>query len=276
MPVALKLILFAGGLYALLVFGAWLIQRQLMYHPDTVRTSPRVFGLTNVDEIIFETPDGARILSWWSRAKSSLPTLLYFHGNAGTLATRGERIRQYQAQGFGIFMMTYRGYGGSTGRPSERANVRDAKQAYDYLIKNGVTPDSIVLYGESLGSGVAVQVAAAKDVAGVILDAPYTSMVDVAAVHYPYLPARWFLIDRYQTVKFIRRVNAPLLIVHGEDDAIIPVAMGQQLFDIADEPKAIATFPGAGHADHYMFGSYAKIFDWLRRLPRTRAVRAAE
>lgn len=276
MSVAIKLVVVVAILYAALVLGAWFLQRQLMYHPDPVRTPPDIFGLNGVDEITFKTPDGARIISWWAKARPGKPTILYFHGNAGTLATRGERVRKYQEQGFGIFMMTYRGYGGSSGQPSEWANVRDAKQAYDLLVRNGVSPKHIVLYGESLGSGVATQVAADKEVAGLILDAPYTTMVDVAELHYPYLPARWFMIDRYLTKKFIKDIRAPLLIVHGEDDSIIPVAMGRALFDMAKAPKEIATYPGAGHADHHAFGSYDKIWDWLARLPQSQQIRAAE
>ena len=276
MSVVLKIALTLGVLYACLLLGAWLLQRQLMYFPDTVRTAPELFGLDGVEEVTFKTTGGETIVSWWTKAQPGKPTLLYFHGNAGTLATRGERVRKYQDKGYGLFMMTYRGFGGSTGRPSERANVRDAKQAYDVLMSNGVSAGDIVLYGESLGSGVATQVAADKDCAGVILDAPYTTMTDVAALHYPYLPARLLMTDRYRTKAYIARINAPLLIVHGEEDEVIPVAMGRALFEMAKEPKQIATFEGAGHADHYVFGSYDVIWQWLERLPNARRVKAAE
>lgn len=276
MAVFLKLIFAFAVLYAVLVFGAWYLQRHLMYHPDTLRSDPSVFGLGNIKEIKLETPDGETVVCWWGKASPGKPTLLYFHGNAGTLSTRSERIRNYHQRGYGMLMMTYRGFGGSTGQPSERANVRDAKLAYDWLIRQGVTADQIVVYGESLGSGVAVQLAAAKPLAGVILDAPYTSMVDVAVLHYPYLPARWFLIDRYVSRNFIGKINAPLLIVHGDQDAIIPVVMGNEMFRLAKEPKELAVIAGAGHADHYMFGSYDKIFNWLDRLDERRSSRAAE
>lgn len=276
MSFLIKTAIILAILYGVLVFGAWRLQRHLMYFPDPVHTPPDVFGLSGVEEVSFETPDGARVLSWWAPAKRGQRTILYFHGNAGTLATRGERVRKYQAEGYGIFMMTYRGYGGSTGAPSERANVQDAKQAYDLLGEKGIAPQNIVVYGESLGSGVATQVAAAREVAGLILDAPYTTMVDVAHEHYPYLPARWFMTDRYLTTKFIGKINAPLLIVHGEDDAVIPVKMGRALYDMANGPKELATFPGAGHADHHAFGSYEKIWNWLARLGQGRQIKAAE
>jgi uncharacterized protein len=170
------------------------------------------------------------------------------------------------AKGLGVFMMTYRGFGGSTGRPSEASNVADAKQAYDTLIASGVPARDVIVYGESLGTGVAVQVAAAREVAGVVLDAPYTSMVDLAALHYPLIPGRWFMTDRYDTAAHIKSVTAPLLILHGEEDDIVPVSQGRAVFDLANAPKVIKTFPGAGHADHYLFGSYEALYAWIALL----------
>lgn len=255
-------------LYATLVLGAWLLQRQLMYHPDTVRVDPGVFGLTDIEEIVLKTPDQNEVLAWWGQPNPGKPTLLYFHGNAGSLVTRGERLKAYHDAGYGIFMMTYRGYSGSTGKPSERANVADAKLAYDWLIGKGVSANDIVIYGESLGTGVATQVAAAKPVGGVILDAPYTTMVDVAEIHYPYLPARWFMTDRYSSRRYIGLINAPLLIVHGAQDGVIPATMGRQLFEMAKQPKQFALIEGAGHNDHWSYGSQHRIFAWLAALTK--------
>ena len=153
--------------------------------------------------------------------------MLYFHGNAGNLGNRSERVRRFLARGWGVMFLSYRGYGGSTGRPSESANVADAKLAYEELRKAGVAPHDIIVYGESLGSGVAVQVAAEKEVGGLVLDAPYTSIVDVAEVSYPYLPVRPFMFDRYETMRFLPQVTAPLLVMHGEDDQRHPGRDGQ-------------------------------------------------
>ncbi len=141
------------------------------------------------------------------------------------MTTRSERIRKYMAHGYGVVMMTYRGFGGSGGRPSEEANVSDALDVYEAVRASGIPAAAIVVYGESLGSGVAVQLAAQKEVGGLILDAPYTSIVDLAALHYPHLPARWLMTDRYETLKVAGKVTAPALIVHGEADDIIPVSM---------------------------------------------------
>ena len=167
-------------------------------------------------------------------------------------------------------MLSYRGYSGSTGQPTEYRNVADARLAYDALLEDGIAPADIILYGESLGSGVAVQLAAEKPVAGVVLDAPYTSIADVAVGAYPFFPVRWFLFDRYETLNFLPNVHAPLLVVHGEADEVIPVAMGRAVYAAAKGPKEIVTFPGAGHSDHHLYGSGEEIYRWIESVGRAR------
>jgi uncharacterized protein len=259
----MKLAIVLASAYALIAIAAFAAQRKLMYLPDATRVAPASVGLAGVEERVLPTPDGARVVAWYGRAAAGRPTLLYLHGNAGNLANRSERMRKYLSRGLGVFMMSYRGYSGSTGRPTEANNVADAKLAYEALIAEGVRPEEIIVYGESLGSGVAVQLAAAKPVAGVVLDAPYTSIVDVAAGAYPYLPVRPFLLDRYETLRHLPAVTAPLLVVHGEADEVIPVAMGRAVYAAAKGPKEIVTFPGAGHSDHHFFGSGEQILRWI-------------
>jgi hypothetical protein len=266
MALLTKILAGLAAIYAVGLIATHYLQRKLIYAPDTERYDPKTLDLPGVEERILETPDGERIVAWYARARSGNPTLLYFHGNAGSLETRQERVRKYVQRGFGIFMMTYRSYGGSTGTPSEKANVADAKLAYETLVRDGVKPQDIIIYGESLGTGIAVQVAGEKAAAGVILDAPYTSLVDVAEVHYPRLPARSFMTDRYETMRHLKRLTVPLLIVHGKEDRIVPLSMGQAVYAAASGPKEIVIFPGAGHSDHYNFGSYDAIYDWIARL----------
>lgn len=254
--------------YAAAAVAAFVLQRRLMYFPDPQRVSPASFNLPGVTERIMDAPDGTRLISWYAPAKPGQPTILYFHGNAGNLANRSERLRRFRARGYGVLFLSYRGYGGSTGSPSERANVADAKLAYDALIGDGVAADDIIVYGESLGSGVAVQLAATNEVGGLVLDAPYTTIVDVAARVYPYLPVRPFVFDRYETVRYLPRVKAPVLVMHGEQDRIIPVEMGKAVYAAANEPKEIVTFPRAGHSDHHLYGSYEELFRWIDALRR--------
>jgi uncharacterized protein len=270
MSLVWKLALGALCVYALIALAAYLGQRRLMYFPDRAHTLPAQVGLVGVEERVLKMPDGARVIAWYGKARAGEPTLLYFHGNAGSLANRASRIERFMAQGWGVYMMTYRGYGGGTGSPTETANVADARLAYGALVLEGVEPASIVLYGESLGSGIAVRLATERTVGGLVLDAPYTSIVDVAAQAYPFLPVRLLIADRYETTKYIAQVRAPLLILHGERDAVIPVAMGREVFRLANEPKRLAIFANGGHSDLYIDGNGAldAMRDWIRSLSR--------
>ena len=265
-----KLALAALSVYALVGLAAYLGQRRLMYFPDRARTMPVQAGLVGVEERVLKTPDGARVVAWYGKARPGQPTLLYFHGNAGSLVNRAPRVERFMAQGWGVYMMTYRGYGGSTGSPTETANVADARLAYGALVLEGVEPASIILYGESLGSGIAVRLATERPVGGVVLDAPYTSIVDVAAQAYPFLPVRALIVDRYETTKYIAQVRAPILILHGERDMVIPVAMGREVFRLANEPKRLVTFANGGHSDLYVDGNGAleAMRDWMHSLKR--------
>ncbi|MEO1204910.1 MAG: alpha/beta hydrolase [Pseudomonadota bacterium] len=261
----------AAVIIALLLVAGWVfapsIERALMYLPDPTYVSPADADLTDVEELRLATSDGETVIAWYARARPGEPTLLYFHGNAGTLADRNERISKHQEAGRGVFIMSYRGYSGSTGKPSEPRNVADAKLAYDTLRSKGVAAEDVILYGESIGSGVAVQVAAEKDVGGIVLDAPYTSIVDVAEICYPRLPVRALMRDRYETLeRHLPRVSAPVFVIHGEADQVIPVEMGRKIAAQAPAGGTIVTFPEAGHTDHYLYGSFEAVEEWISRL----------
>jgi fermentation-respiration switch protein FrsA (DUF1100 family) len=241
----------------------WSQQRVLLYHPDPARFSPATVGLKSVEEVVLEAPDGVEIISWYGKARPAQPTILYFHGNGSNLVGRAGRVGEYMAKGRGMMMMSYRGYSGSGGKPTEAHNFADARLAYDWLRAQGVAADDIILYGESLGSGVALKLATEVPVGGIILDAPFTSIVDVGKRIYPYLPVRTFLFDRYDNRSRIGNIRAPLLIVHGDRDELIPIEMGRELYRKAPEPKEFAAIAGGGHNDHYLFGSYEIIHVWM-------------
>lgn len=252
--------------YCGIMIAMYFLQRDMIYVRDPVRTSPADADLPNVTERVLDTPDGAKIVTWYAKAKPGQPTLLYFHGNGGALEVRRERMAKYLARGRGVLMMAYRGYSGSTGEPSETSLVADAKLAYQALIEDGLKPEEIILYGESLGAAVAVQVASELPVRGVVLDSPFNSLVDRAKWSYPWLPIRLLLKDQYLSDAHIKRVRAPVFVLHGALDEVTPVEMGRALFEAANEPKEIAVLPGAGHNDHYMFGSFEAINAWIDRL----------
>jgi uncharacterized protein len=265
----LKLVLLLSVLaYFVIAAGMYVFQRDLMYFPDPERTPPDKVGLVNVAERLMTTPDGETIVAWYGKAQPGQPTILYFHGNGGALEIRSERIAKYLNRGRGMFIMAYRGYSGSTGWPSETANVADAKLAYDTLVADGVRPENIIIYGESLGTSVATQIATEKKARGLILDSPFTSMAERAAQLYWWLPVSTLVKDRYMSRNFIRDVHMPVFVLHGEADEVVPVSMGREMFALANEPKEIVTLPGAGHNDHYMFGSFEAINAWIDRLWR--------
>lgn len=261
--VVLKAFIIAGLVYLAVAGVMYAFQRSFIYVRDPQRTVPADVGLPDVSERILETPDGERLVTWYAKARRGAPMVLYFHGNAGALEVRRERMRAYIDRGRGMLMLAYRGYSGSTGSPTEANLIADAAQAYESLLADGFAPDDIVLYGESLGAAVAIQIAARKPVRAVVLDSPFTSLVARAGLSYPWLPVNLLLKDRFMSDETIERVRAPILVLHGEEDAVVPVAMGRALFARANSPKLLITLPGAGHSDHYLFGSFDKINDWI-------------
>lgn len=200
-----------------------------------------------MEEITIRTGDGENIVAWFAAAKPDQPTILFFQGNGGDLADRHQRMRYYQSQGFGALFVSYRGYGKSSGSMSERGLINDAVASHAWLVAKGIAPESIVVVGESLGTGVAVQLAAQRPVAAVALEAPYAAAVDVAARHYWWLPVRLLMKDTFRSRDFIGKLKIPLLVQHGDRDGIIPVDQGRVLYAAANEPKELVILPGEGH-----------------------------
>jgi fermentation-respiration switch protein FrsA (DUF1100 family) len=247
----------ATALYGALVGALYLFQRDLLYLPDTSRPNIARAAVPGLNEVTLTTADGLRLLAWHVPAPAGRPTILYVHGNGGHIGYRADRAGALSAAGYGILLVGYRGYGGNPGSPSEDGFHDDAEAGLAFLTAQGVAPSRIVFYGESLGSAVAVRLAAetasrGAPAAALVLEAPFTSIADVAQHHYPYVPARQLVKDRFDAVSRIARVKAPLLVLHGERDRVVPVAFGRALFEAASEPKR-GWFPGG--ADH------ATIFD---------------
>ena len=238
-----------GGFVALM----YVAQRALMYHPETFRTPPPVAGLFDVQELVLDTADGEKVIVWYAPPKRDLPLVLYFHGNAGALRYRADRFRTLTDDGYGLVALSYRGYGGSTGSPSEVGMIADAQAAYAFAAR--VPAERIVVFGESLGTGVAVALAATQRVGRLILQAPFTSAVDIGARAYWYLPVRLLMKDPFRSDQRIGQVTAPLLVLHGERDQVVPIAIGERLFSLANEPKRFVRFPAGTHVDLDQYGA---------------------
>lgn len=250
-----------GGLLTLM----YVFQRALMYFPDPTRTPPAAAGLPQAEEVKLPSADGEKLIAWHVPPSGAKPVVIYFHGNAGTLALRAGRFKWLTDDGTGLVAPSYRGYGGSTGKPSEAGLISDARAAYDFAAAR--YPDRrIVLWGESLGTAVAIALGAEREVGGIILDAPFTSIADVGATAYPFAPVRWLIKDPFHSDERITRVKAPLLVLHGERDWIVPIAFGEKLFSLAHEPKRMVRFPLGGHVDLDDFGADKPVKAFLNGL----------
>ena len=249
--------------YALLTGGLFLGQRRLLYFPDRAPPDLALASLDGMAPAQLATDDGLSLLAWYAPARgTNKATLVYFHGNAGHIGHRAGKVRPYLDAGHGVLLVSWRGYGGNDGSPTEDGLYRDGRAAFAFLDRLGVASETTVVYGESLGSGVAVQMARERRVGGVVLESPYTSIPAVAAHHYWYLPAAWLVRDRFDSLSKIGEIGAPLLVLHGERDRVVPVEFGRELFAAAREPKTWRGFAQAGH-DLYALGAAEAVLAFL-------------
>ena len=246
----------ALALYALVLAGLYTFQRRLLFIPDTSVPDPMRAGLPDAGIRRIMTDDGLPLLAW--HVPPPRPdgfTVLFLHGNAGNIAHRAGRVHRLRAAGWGVLLLEYRGYGGNPGTPSEGGLIHDARAGLAELRRLGVPPDRLLLWGESLGTGLAVWLATEEDVAAVLLDAPYTSIVDAAQRQYPYVPVRPLLKDRFDSLARIARVRAPILVMQGSADRLVPPAMGRALIAAATAPTELWVAEGAGHEDLGPYGA---------------------
>jgi len=264
MDLLLKVGLLAVVIYAAVVGAMYAFQRKLMYFPTQALPSPAQVGAVDMAVVRLRTDDGLELASWYKPAADGAE-IIYFHGNGGNISHRAEKVRPLLEAGHGVLLVSYRGYGGNPGTPSETGLIADGRAAYEFLMQREVPPRRVVLLGESLGSGVAVPIAAAHDVGAVILEAPFTSAAEVGQRAYPLVPVAWLIKDRFDSLSLIGRINAPLLIVHGENDRVVPVSFGRELFEAAAEPKQGVFLPGAEHGNLQAYGLQRHELDFLAR-----------
>lgn len=252
--------------YGAVIGVLFLAQRNLIYLPPAVHPDRADFAADDFDIVAYQSADGLALMGWHRPAAPGLPTIVFLHGNAGHVGQSVFKVRPYLDQGYGAFLVGYRGYSGNPGRPTEQGLYADARAALAWLADQEVVDDQLILYGESLGSGVAVQMAVEHDIAGLVLEAPFSSVVDVAQSRYRIVPARWLVLDRYESAGKIAGIDAPLLLVHGERDFVIPIRFGRRLFAAAVDPKQAVYIPGAGHNDLYDHGMAELVLAFLGEL----------
>jgi fermentation-respiration switch protein FrsA (DUF1100 family) len=230
----------------------WLAQRSLIYFPDGELAPPAAAGLGQAEGVMFTTEDGVDLDAWFvpARQPSALRTIMVFNGNAGNRAQRAKLAVLFAEYGYATLLVDYRGYGGNPGLPSERGLERDARAARAYLASRGdVDMARIVYFGESLGAAVAIGLAVEYPPAALILRSPFSSLSALGARHYPFLPVRWLLRDRYPSIERIGGIRCPVLVIAGDADRIVPLEDSEALFDAAREPKRLVVIDGADHND---------------------------
>lgn len=267
-------------------FGAIIVltfvfQRSLLYFPDPTPYTPDMTIAPEMQVVRYATSDGIELTSWYAPAPQYRPTVVLFHGNAGNIAHRAGKARVLIDAGFGVLLAAYRGYGGNAGSPSEDGLLMDGRAALEFFGANGISADRLILMGESLGTGVAVALGSemasrGHQPAALILEAGYSSMADVAASVYPFLPARLLIRDRFSSIERVSDIHAPLLMVHGTDDEIISRAIGQRLFAAAKDPKELRLIEGAGHNDVWDRGGGRTVLGFLAQMFPLSSTDAAE
>ena len=230
-------LIFVLVVYLVITLSIYFFQRDLLYYPS----ENNYYGdklTVSVDEVKIKTKDNIELLGWHHKKDSqNYKTILFLHGNAGSLENRIHKINHFENMDINFLIIAWRGFSGNKGKPTEKGLYDDARSAVRWLEKEGVMKKDIVIYGESLGTGVATEIVQNNNFAGLILESPFTSMVDAAKNVYPYFPIRLLLKDKYESDKKIKNLKSPILIMHGEADKIVPFWMGKKMYELANEPK---------------------------------------
>jgi len=233
----LQLILIIFFLYFFVLVFLYFYQRNLLYLPNENNYSGDKISV-DIQKVKIPTSDNIELLGWYHEKNlKDHKTLVYFHGNAGSLENRIHKLNHFKNMNINFLIIAWRGFSGNNGKPTEEGLYIDGKSAIDWLIKKGVDEKNLILYGESLGTGVATHLAQNKNYAGVILETPFTSMIDTAKKFYPYIPVSLLLKDKFENYKKIKNINSPILVMHGEVDQIVPFFMGKKIYELANEPK---------------------------------------
>jgi fermentation-respiration switch protein FrsA (DUF1100 family) len=253
-----SLLLIGAAVYLALVLLVYIFQGRMLYLPTIggrdLLATPADIGL-EFEDVRFTTRDGVVLHGWFIPGARGGPVLLYCHGNAGNISHRLDQIRILHDLGLSVFIFDYRGYGLSTGHPSEAGTYDDAQAAWNHLVDSRkFAARDIVIYGQSLGAAIAAHLARERESAALILESPFTSIADVAGRHYWFLPVRWLSRFEYATAAYVGEVRAPVLVIHSPDDEIVPFALGREVFARAHEPKTLLEISGDHNAGFLLSG----------------------
>lgn len=254
--------------YVAVAATLFLVQRNFMYFPAKLVQVRSVYNANDMDVVKFQTTDGLTLSAWYKPPVKNKPIIVLFHGNASHMGISALKVRRMLDAGYGAFLPAYRGYAGNPGKPNEQGFYKDARASLDWLMANGYPQEQIIIYGESLGTGIGIEMASTdyKNVKAVILESPYTSFTDLARRTYFWLPLGILMRDRYDSIDKIADVKAPVFIVRGGRDRLVPPYMGQQLYDAATAPKEIKTLKDSGHNDMHQNGVDEYILQFISGL----------
>ncbi len=261
------LLLAVPGVYVGVALVLMAFENSLVYHPTPAALSWEPPPRSDVRDIWLDPAEGERIHGWWLPAPDSPGALLYLHGNAGNLSHRGPTVvRLRDTLGLSVLIIDYPGFGKSTGTPTEAGCYRAADAAYDWLTnERKIDPRQIVLFGKSLGGGVATYLASRKEHRALALVKTYTSLPDVGSTIYPWLPVRLLMRNRFDSLSRIAACHRPVIVAHGTTDELIPFALGQRLYEAANEPKEFLAMPNHGHNDEFPASFYTGLREFLRK-----------
>ena len=222
--------------YLLILLFMYIFQRTFMYHPNVKNTDSTTVQF-KYKEVYIESEKDIKLKSWHSYLNPNKKTILFFHGNAGELGARTYKLNKFNDLDLNFLIISWRGFSGNNGKPTEQGLYKDAQKAVEWLEKKGINKKDIVLYGESLGTGIAVELATKSKYSGIILESPYTSMIDMGKRFYPFLPISILQKDKYNSLKKLSMLKSPILVLHGKSDTLVPFYMGKKIYDAANEPK---------------------------------------
>ena len=262
-----RLILLALAAYVIAVAFMYVFQRQFQYHGGSAPLpTPKEVGVPQMQEVTTKTEDGLNLQGWFIPPKESDGKIvILFHGNAGNISHRALKAAHFFEKGYGVYLAEYRGYGGNPGSPDEEGLYKDARAAVSFVQRKGYEASQLVFYGESIGTSVAIEMARRYQPPLLILEAPFTSTVDIAKLGYYWLPVGLLMKDRHDNLSRIAEVRSSLLIVHGDEDGLIPIALAQKLYETANHPKEFVTIYGGNHVDLYDHNAGYIVTEWLDR-----------
>ena len=251
--------------YFVVVVFVYFYQRNLLYHPSENNYQNDEVKF-DYEEVYIEVENEIKLKSWLiNKDFKNLKTLLIFHGNAGDLSNRIYKLNELNKLQINILLISWRGFSGNKGSPTEKNLYKDAEAAIKWLNKKNVNNNQIILYGESLGTGIAVEMAKKNDFNSIILESPFTSIENSAKIYYPYLPVKYLLKDRYDTISKIKMVESPIMIMHGEKDDVVPFSMGKELFEKANSPKQSYFTPDDDHMMEFNSSLLKNIKDFIEK-----------